>query len=322
LLARWFIRLFWRPFEAFCHWNPLVPIRMRTEEVAQGIVLIRLDNFVTRLLSKVSGGFDYAVVYLVDRELLFDSGYAWASRTLERLLEQEDLAKSIRYIVNSHSHEDHCGNNQRLLELCPGATVYAHPLARSEMIFPSERPWYRRFLFGPEIPHPVTRVPDEITLSSGRRLQSLETPGHTPGHICLFDPGAGLLLSGDLYVAETLDSQLHGVSGPAWIQSLRAVLELEIETLLDGHGLIFQGPEARQRLQTKLQFLEVLRDRVHQSIRQGPRRLSQVVAEISQDRDLVNLISMNEGWMNLITAGDFSRSNLVRSFVDEITLLD
>ena len=47
-----------------------------------------------------------------------------------------------------------------------------------------------------------------------------------------------------------------------------------------------------------------------------------MVAEISQDRDLVNLISMNEGWMNLITAGDFSRSNLVRSFVDEITLVD
>jgi glyoxylase-like metal-dependent hydrolase (beta-lactamase superfamily II) len=317
LFARWLSRFFWHPLEALFLRAPLVPIALQTQEVAPGVLLLRLDNVVTRALSRFSGGFDYAVLYLVDNELVFDTGYAWAGRTLAHLVKEKGLGDSLRYIVNSHSHEDHTGNNHHLLELCKKALVYAHPQAHPEMAFPSVRPWYRRFLFGPERAHAVQSTPECLVLSSGRRLERVDTPGHTAGHICLYDPQARFLLSGDLFVEETLDSQLQDVSGPDWIQSLRQVLLLDLDLLLDGHGLVFRGAQVAERLQAKLRFLEQLRERVRQSIQTGPKPLAEVVDDVARDRDLVNLVSMNEGWMNLITLGDFSRSNLIRSFVDE-----
>ena len=86
MLSHWLVRVFWRPFEAFCHWNPLVPIGLRREEVAPGVEAVFMRNAPVRFLTFVSGGYDYAVFYIVDGELFFDSGYAWAAKTLRRHL--------------------------------------------------------------------------------------------------------------------------------------------------------------------------------------------------------------------------------------------
>ena len=93
-----------------------------------------------------------------------------------------------------------------------------------------------------------------------------------------------------------------------------------IKCLLDGHGTIYLGEDAELKLSEKLSFLKALRDRVHHVVSQGsPRSLNQVVKAIFSSKDHVNAISMNEGWMSVLTARDFSRSNLIQGFVDEAT---
>ena len=318
MLTRWFIRLLWRPFETLCHWNPLVPIQLRCETVSPGVQLLRMDNTITRALSLSSGGYDYAVMYCIDDELLFDTGYAWASRTLSRFLQRDGRAHAIRSVVSSHYHEDHCGNNQMVLQMCPQARCYAHPLDIPQMMFPSTRPWYRRFLFGPILPHRAEPLPEKLTLSSGRQLQVIPTPGHTAGHSCLYDPAARLLFAGDLFVTETLDTQLSEVNGPQWIESLRRVLALDIDVLLDGHGTTLRGEEVREKLTNKLRFLESLRTVIGRFVaRQQPVTMAAIVEEVFVDETLVGAISMSEGWMHVLTAGDFARSHLLRGFVDE-----
>tara|TARA_B100000676_G_C17352733_1_gene471741 strand:- start:115 stop:297 length:183 start_codon:yes stop_codon:yes gene_type:complete len=48
--------------------------------------------------------------------------------------------------------------------------------------------------------------------------------------------------------------------------------------------------------------------------------LNEVVKKVFSAETAVNHISMNEGWMSVITGGNFSRSNLIRAFVDEAVI--
>ena len=321
MLIKWLIYLLWRPFELFSRWSPIIPLQLRVEEVAPGVKMVCLKNIATQVLSKISGGYKYAVFYIIDDELLFDSGYAWGEKILKHYLRREKLETKITAIVSSHFHEDHCGNNHALLALCPNAIVYAHSLEVPLMTHPTMPAWYRRFLFGPVEPHPVSVTHDQFTLRSGRRLRVCETPGHTPGHICLYDEDQEILFGGDLFIDASLDSQLPEVNAISWIKSLKEVCQLEIRLLLDGHGVVIRDQDVAQSLHDKIAFLEALRERVREVItEQQPMTLSEVVKEVFSEETAVNQISMNEGWMSVITGGDFSRSNLIRAFVHEAVM--
>src|SRR5262249_39983812 len=146
---------------------------------------------------------------------------------------------TIRTVINTHSHEDHIGNNDLLLELC-GATIFAHPEGVSDIRYPPDVPWYRRFMFGPQIHSPAIPIPPKIE-TDHCIFQVISTPGHAPDHICLFEINRKWLFGGDLYVAADLDSQLTDVNGPSWISSLESVLELRPECFFDGHGIVIEG---------------------------------------------------------------------------------
>ncbi|MEP7105020.1 MAG: MBL fold metallo-hydrolase, partial [Chloroflexota bacterium] len=60
----------------------------------------------------------------------------------------------------------------------------------------------------------------------GRRLVVYWTPGHSPGHVCLFDPDARLLFSGDQLLAETSPNiGLHPQSTPNPLDDYVAALQ-------------------------------------------------------------------------------------------------
>lgn len=279
--------------------------------------MILLGNFVTKLLARFGGGFDYAVIYLVDDELFFDTGYSWANRTLKNQIFKNLDAENVRYIVNSHDHEDHTGNNTLFASHFPKAKLYSHKLAQLNVVFPPVKPWYRRFLFGPEEPCQVENIPSEFNLQSQRHIETIHTPGHTDGHICLYDSKSKILFSGDLFISESLDTQLEEADGPKWISSLENILKLNIELILDGHGVIISGDECRKRLVAKLNFLRVLREKVHAIASKGSVSQADLIKALNETPGIVNFLSDGEGWMSLITSGNFSRSNLIRGFLKE-----
>ena len=84
--ARWIRHLLWRPFELGCRNYPLVPLRAEVTHPVDGVTCIRINNAVTRFLSRFGGGFDYAVSYWVDDTLLVDTGFPWARRCLRQTL--------------------------------------------------------------------------------------------------------------------------------------------------------------------------------------------------------------------------------------------
>lgn len=312
-MNRWLRFLCWQPFALMCRRYPLWPFRVTLTRPVEGVVCIRIDNLITRLLSRLSGGYDYAVCYLIDGSLVVDTGFPWARRRLRRTLIELGADRTITTVVNTHYHEDHTGNNDLIAELCQ-AKILAHSLAVAEIRFPPQLPWYRSFLFGP------TRVAEveplgESLATSNLRFEVLETPGHCPGHICLFEPEKKWLFSGDLYVAAELDSQLRDADGPQWIASLEAVLERKPECLFDAHGSIFMGAEAVERqLRRKLNFLLDLRERVQRCATHS-QTIQELTRKVFDRRDLVDWLSLGDGWLSLITGSDFSRGNIVRSFL-------
>ncbi len=76
MFLKWLVFLIWRPFEIFSRFNPIIPLQLRVDTVAPGIEMVRLNNIATRMLSRLSGGYGYAVLFIVDEEPVFDTGYA------------------------------------------------------------------------------------------------------------------------------------------------------------------------------------------------------------------------------------------------------
>ena len=144
MLSRWLRFLLWQPFALMCRRFPLWPFKATITEPVPSVRCIRIDNLLTRLLSRFSGGYDYAVLFLVEDSLVIDTGFPWARRRLKQTLMALGLTESITTVVNTHYHEDHTGNNDLIIELC-NARVLAHSLAVPEIMFPIELPWYRSF---------------------------------------------------------------------------------------------------------------------------------------------------------------------------------
>jgi|GEM_PF-899693 len=315
MFGRWLRFLVWQPFALMCRRLPLWPFRATITRPVEHVTCIRIDNLLTRLLSRFAGGYDYAVCYLVDRSLMIDTGFPWARRRLRATLVELGADRTITSVVNTHYHEDHTGNNDLIVALS-GARILAHAVAVPEIRFPGELRWYRGFLFGPS---PVAEVSPigAVVETEHLRLQVIETPGHCPGHICLFEPDRKWLFSGDLYVAAELDSQLGDADGPSWIASLERVLKLKPEWMFDAHGGIFSGAEQVERhLRRKLEFLVTIRDRAHRHATRG-QTIQQLTRKVFDRRDLVDWLSLGDGWLSMITGADFSRANIVKSFLRE-----
>jgi glyoxylase-like metal-dependent hydrolase (beta-lactamase superfamily II) len=312
MLARWLRYLLWRPFELGCRRVPLVPLRATVTEPAEGVRCIRIDNVVTRALSQMAG-YDYSVCYLVDDSLLIDTGFPWARRCLKQTLQSLGADRTIRQVVNTHYHEDHIGNNDLLIEMT-AAEILAHPLALPEIRFPVEAAWYRRFLFGPVPVVEVRPVPDRLC-TSRFTFQVYHLPGHCPGHICLFEAEQRWLFSGDLYIAADLDSQLTDADGPAWIASLEKAITLRPRCLFDAHGAVLTDEQAvRELLTRKHAFLVELRERIFAAAQQA-QTIQEITHKVFDRRDWVNRLSFSDGWLSLLTGSDFSRGNLIKSFL-------
>ncbi len=318
MLGRWVRQLLWRPFELGCRVYPLLPLRAEVTRPVEGVACLRINNAATRFLSRFGGGFDYAVSYLVDDTLLVDTGFPWARRCLRQTLIRLGADRTLRQVVNTHYHEDHTGNNDLLAELT-GAEILAHPLAVPEIRYPPSLPWYRHFLFGPA-PGAEVRPVGERLRTARFEFEVHHLPGHCPGHICLFEPRKRWLFSGDLYIAPDLDSQLADADGPQWIESLDRAIALAPGCLFDAHGVVVVGEkEVAELLSRKRDFLRELRRRVLGAARRAG-SIREITRKVFNRRDLVDLLSRGDGWLSLLTGSDFSRGNLVKSFLREASL--
>lgn len=155
---------------------------------------------------------------------------------------------TIKTIVNTHGHGDHiCGN--AAMKALTGAEIIQ---GRGDEKF--QRGQWAEFnaVLGFESSPPVDRfVGDGDEIVRGRlRLKVIATPGHSPGGICLYTPGA--LFCGDtILIGRIARTDVPGASWPDLAASLiEKIRPLPRDTILwPGHQM---GPELSSTIAQEL----------------------------------------------------------------------
>lgn len=154
----------------------------------------------------------------------------------------------VRTIILTHFHVDHTGNVVELKKVS-GAKVAIHEADADYVSGKKARPSLKgvRGLLMTVLGSLFFRSPDfqpDTLLKDGdiiAGLTCIHTPGHTPGSICLLDPGTKVLFSGDLlrYDGVKIDGpppQFTPDMGRA-MQSVKKIAALDFGILLSGHGV-------------------------------------------------------------------------------------
>lgn len=115
----------------------------------------------------------------------------------------------------------------------------------------------------------------------------IETPGHTPGHMCLYEPNKKIFFSGDHLLNDiTPNISLWSENDDPlakYLQSLEKIADYEIELVLPGH----RGPftNHRQRIAELKKHHEVRAEEVICLLEKGEQTAYQVASQMSWDID-------------------------------------
>ena len=128
---------------------------------------------------------------------------------------------AVHHVILTHYHPDHIGSVGEVLAAAPKATAYAGAADIPKI----------------ESPRPIKAVGDNDEVFG---LRVIATPGHTPGHVCVFDPVGSLLILGD--AMNNISSKLSGPN-PQYTadmaqahQSVKKLAKLKFERAVFGHG--------------------------------------------------------------------------------------
>lgn len=261
-------------------------------------------------------------VYLVRGEgenLLFDTGTwtlpEYGPGMAEFLIEKLDREENrLRFIFLSHFHFDHVGNASILKERY-GAEVICHPLDRpliedplfaldarnvarfgldpkanlrmfnlaaGEKLAHSDRATIEKYWNRPVGVDRVVEHGDTVPLR-GLPLEVVHLPGHTPGHIGLWNRATRSLYSADLMVFPAPISPFPFGNAMDNARSIQRCLDLQPECLFEGHGLSASTRASSQRRLLHMQMQQRgTEERILQILRRStePQTIEELVPEV------------------------------------------
>ena len=129
--------------------------------------------------------------------------------------------EAVHHVILTHYHPDHIGSVGEVLAAAEKATAYAGSADIPQI----------------KSPRPIKAVADNDEVFG---LRVIATPGHTPGHVCVFDPAGSLLILGD--AMNNIGNKLVGPN-PQYTadmdqahQSVKKLAKLTFQRAVFGHG--------------------------------------------------------------------------------------
>ncbi|HJX79417.1 MBL fold metallo-hydrolase [Glutamicibacter sp.] len=240
---------------------------------------------------------------IIDPGFDSDEGQAQIAAALRRA----DIGMTeITGIIATHFHHDHLGMAARLAK-ASGAWIalgederrYITDFTDAEAEVQADRermgvwgvPYDRRaegamsiegLMLMKNLADPDLRLQDDQILDvAGRKLRIAATPGHTPGHICLWNDSESLVLAGDHVlprISPNVSLEIRGDTDPLRknIQSLRRIAQNNHYEVAPAHEYRFRGvadraDDLREHIQSRsdevLRVLEAGAPSVHEVAR-------------------------------------------------------
>jgi glyoxylase-like metal-dependent hydrolase (beta-lactamase superfamily II) len=248
------------------------------------------------------------VIKAPERNLIIDTG--WNREECMNAMQaglselQVDLRKADFFIT--HLHTDHIGlvlnlttETSKIYFNQPDADSIENSTARWNYFF-----YYARMSGLPESElqeilqsHPgykyrtkgrlaFTILKEDDTISVGEySFKCVETPGHTEGHMCLYEPRKKVFISGDHILNDiTPNIQLWSDRWnplKEYLTSLDKVFEFDVELLLPGHREIFGN--CKERIVELKEHHRKRIDEILSILEKGRKNAFQVASEMSWD---------------------------------------
>jgi glyoxylase-like metal-dependent hydrolase (beta-lactamase superfamily II) len=257
----------------------------------------------------------YTNVYAIegsDGHILVDSGWdsqesLWA---LQEGIKAANLKlRDIKKVVITHIHPDHYGLSTKIKQIC-GAQVAIHSID-TDFIFPrykdfadlikntevllrqngapeDELPqlkeaslWMNKYVT-PDLPE-VKLEDGDIISNDSFKFEVLWTPGHSPGHICLYERARRFILTGDHVLYDTIPHVgFNPQSGDNplgdYISSLKKLERLNAHFILPGHGPVFNA--LGLRIERILQHHEERKRAIMRSMHNGLKTAYEIAQQI------------------------------------------
>lgn len=277
-------------------------------EIVQGIHQMKLPR-------PAKSALDHTNVYLVEGtkgNLLIDTGLDTpeAFGALREALQSGGFGfKDILLIVATHIHPDHYGMIDKLKQLS-GAKVatseieaklidsrYTKPdilLKQVTQLFQAngvpEGHLTELVEAGMALKPSVSVVKPDIMLRDGEPItvatsefKVIVTPGHSPGHICLYEPKRKVLFSGDHLLPDIFPHVgINPQSGENplgnFFKSLEALSNFDVHFIFPGHGSVFSG--LKLRLGEMSYYLEQRQRAITKIIEKDTKSAYQIATEL------------------------------------------
>jgi glyoxylase-like metal-dependent hydrolase (beta-lactamase superfamily II) len=214
---------------SFAIWNELhFGLGRRGWSVAIGgrelaVGLAQAQNLEPAKALQVNLGFVNAYVLIRGKEAaVVDTGTPNNAPKIADIVRTAGLGwDAVHHVILTHYHPDHVGSVGEVLAAAAKATAYAGAADIPQI----------------KSPRPLKAVADNDEVFG---LRVIATPGHTPGHVCVFDPAGSLLILGD--AMNNTGNKLAGPN-PQYTadmaqahQSVKKLAKLKFERAVFGHG--------------------------------------------------------------------------------------
>jgi len=154
-------------------------------------------------------------------------------------------------VITTHCHWDHIGGHGEFNELAIHQEdrrwlENGLPISNKEILTNLLKEPFSQKLpkcFDPDNYHPFVGKPQHVLYDNSvidlgnRQLKIVHTPGHSPGHICVFEEETGYLCTGDILYEGTVYANFPSTDPCKLHNSIRRIDSIEhVSRLLPGHN--------------------------------------------------------------------------------------
>ena len=239
---------------------------------------MRLDRVSERVYANTEGktGGNVGIIVQEDGVAAVDAQYPISGADFRRSIPTV-TRKPVTHLLLTHYHGDHVFGAQAF-EDCE---IVAHRLLKEEMEENLRTAWApgnlermlekvrrsrpeRAYLYeGLRIVLPTRIFDDRFALDG---VEMIHMGGHTTDSSVVYVADDRLLFAGDLVFAETFPWAGDPSADPdEWIEAFKAILAMDIEAIVPGHGPLCDKSEIR----TQLEWFEAVRDEMKGLIEEG-----------------------------------------------------